>query len=148
MALLNIDDIQRVTEANMEERRGEIAKVEQLVDHELEQFLDWWNRRAVTPTVAALRNRAELIRRTELERTLARMPHLSEADRQRLEAMTSAIMKKLLHEPLIRLKSGGADNGYVEAVRGLFALTLDDPASEPAEEHAEEVAEAAAGVQA
>jgi glutamyl-tRNA reductase len=126
--LRNMDDLQRVTEANLDERRSEIAKVMPLIDHEVSLFLDWWGRRDVIPAVAALRNRAEDIRRAELSRTLPKLRNLSDDDRRRIDAMTNAIVKKLLHEPLVRLKATGADNGYLDAIRELFALEIDHEA--------------------
>lgn len=148
VALRNIDDLQRMTEANMDGRRTEVAKVEQIVEHEVAAFTGWWNRRDVIPTVAALHNRAEAIRQAELEKTLARLRHLSGDDLQRIEAMTHAMMKKLLHAPLMRLKAGGADTGYIEAVRELFGLHVPsaDPPDAEAEPHAGTEAEQAEGV--
>ncbi|MBI4496572.1 MAG: glutamyl-tRNA reductase [Chloroflexi bacterium] len=121
VVLRNIDDLQRLAEANLNGRRQEVAKVEALVDREVRSFLEWWNRRDVIPTVAALRNQADAIRRAELERTLAHLD-LSEAERTRIDAMTNAIVKKLLHHPLTYLKANPDEQGYIEAVRTLFAL--------------------------
>src|SRR5439155_9529969 len=104
VVLQNIDDLQRLADANLDGRRQEVAKVEVLVDREVQLFVNWWNRRDVIPTVAALRNQAEAIRRAELERTLARLD-LTEAERARIDAMTNAIVKKLLHQPLTFLKA-------------------------------------------
>ena len=47
---------------------------------------------------------------------------MSDADRKRIEAMTAAIVKKLLHAPIARLKEPGEGDRYVEAARALFAL--------------------------
>jgi glutamyl-tRNA reductase len=63
------------------------------------------------------------VRRAELERTLARLPDLSPDEKARVEAMTRAIVKKMLHQPITRLKSEGGDGElYVAALRDLFDL--------------------------
>ena len=61
------------------------------------------------------------MRIAELERTLAKT-NMSPADRKRVEAMTSAIVKKLLHAPISRLKQPGEGERYVETARALFDL--------------------------
>jgi glutamyl-tRNA reductase len=53
------------------------------------------------------------------------MGALSERDRDTLQAMTSAIVSKLLHQPTVRLKERSVDHDgrqYIPAVRALFAL--------------------------
>jgi glutamyl-tRNA reductase len=47
---------------------------------------------------------------------------MSAADRKRVEAMTSALVKKLLHDPIAALKEPGEGERYVEAARALFGL--------------------------
>ena len=58
-------------------------------------------------------------------RTSRRWEALSQADRERMQAMARAIASRLLHEPTLRLKrSSGEDDGYVyvNALRELFGL--------------------------
>ena len=78
------------------------------------------------PTVAALRARAEALRATEVEHTLAKTT-MSAADRKRVEAMTSALVKKLLHDPVRVLKTPGEGERYAAAARALFDLDAGDP---------------------
>ena len=84
------------------------------------------------PTVASLRERGEAVRLAELQRTLPKM-RMSDADRKRVEAMTSAIVKKLLHTPISTLKQPGEGERYVQAARGLFGLDDASGESEAAE---------------
>ena len=85
------------------------------------------------PTVAALRERADEIVERVLAENEARWEWLTQADRERLEAMARAIASRLLHEPTLRLKrAAGDDDAYahVSALRELFGL---DAESEPLE---------------
>ena len=52
---------------------------------------------------------AEAIRESELERALRRLHHLSERDRNEVAALSSAIVNKLLHDPITGLKAGALD---------------------------------------
>ncbi|MCH8815549.1 MAG: glutamyl-tRNA reductase [Chloroflexi bacterium] len=123
--LHDIDDIEAVTNEGWNGRLAEVGKVEAIVDAEVESFFDWWRSLDVVPVVAALRERAESIRRAELERTLKRMPNLDDESRKRLESMTSAIVKKMLDRPISRLKDGTDTGLYMEALQDLFDIHPD-----------------------
>jgi glutamyl-tRNA reductase len=119
--LFDIDDLESAAQVNLEARRGEIAAVEVIVEQEVRRFEAWLAGQGVAPTIAALRQRAEAVRRAELERTLARLGHLSDADRERIDAMTEALVNRLLHEPMARLRRDGADR-HIDALRELYGL--------------------------
>jgi len=55
-----------------------------------------------------------------LERTLKRLPQLDDKARRRIEAMTAAIVKKMLDRPIARLKDGVDTGLYSEALQDLF----------------------------
>jgi glutamyl-tRNA reductase len=74
------------------------------------------------PVVVALRERAEVIRRAELERALRGLPDLDDDTRARLEKMTDAIVKKMLDRPIARLKNGADKGLYMEALQDLFDI--------------------------
>jgi glutamyl-tRNA reductase len=122
--LFDIDDLESAAEANMERRLGEVAAVEAIVEAEARRFESWLAGQGVAPTIAALRRQAEVLRQAELERTLARLGHLSDADRQRIDAMTDALVNRLLHEPMTRLRLHGAER-HIEALRELYGLDED-----------------------
>ena len=119
--LYDIDELQSVAERNHHLRRQEVAAVERIVNEHAARYMAWLRTQDVLPTVAALRERAEAVRAAEVERTVAKL-ELSEADRQRIEAMTGALVKKLLHDPIAALKDPADGERYVQAVRDLFAL--------------------------
>jgi glutamyl-tRNA reductase len=118
--LFDIDDLEAAAEANLAARRREVGAVESIVEEEVERFQAWLGGRRVVPTIAALRRRLEATRRAEVERTLARLPNLSDADRRRIEAMSKALVKRLLHAPTSRLRAG--NERHLDALRELFEL--------------------------
>jgi glutamyl-tRNA reductase len=74
----------------------------------------------VRPTVAALRQHGEDIVEQVLTENASRWEGASPRDVARVEAMTRAVMQRLLHEPTIRLRESG--HGRVALVRELFGL--------------------------
>lgn len=123
--LYDIDDVQSAARESVRLRKKELGAAQAIVDDAVERYAAWLRSLEVVPTVASLRSRAEALRRAELERTLARTS-MSAADRERVEAMTSALVKKLLHAPIRRLKEPGQGQRYVEATRALFDLDGDE----------------------
>lgn len=124
--LYNTDDLQGVVESNLEQRRMEAEKAEEIVADEAGRFLSWLSSLEVVPTIVALRSRFEEIVRSEVERTLSAWKGISPEHERRLDAMTSAMISKLLHTPISVLKhtgQGGRIDLYLDALRSLFDLS-------------------------
>ncbi|MEW6429499.1 MAG: glutamyl-tRNA reductase [Thermodesulfobacteriota bacterium] len=132
--LYDIDNLKDVVEVNKAEREKEAEKAERIVGEEKIKFLQWLSGMEIAPTIKALQKKANEIRVAELERTLARMPDLSERDRKSLEAMTGAIVSKLLHNPISYLKgnTGGDNKDFsLDQVRTIFGLGEDGDGQKP-----------------
>ncbi len=125
----DIDDLQEIAATHAHARAAEVQAVERLVEEETGRFLEWWEHLQVAPTIAALSERAEQLRQGELERTLRRLD-LDDGERERVEAMTKALVRRILHDPIAALRERGDRDVYVDAVRHLFRL--DEPADPPA----------------
>lgn len=123
--LYNIDDLTNISEHNRKQREEEIEKTGEIIAAEVKEFFAWWQDLEVRPVVAALMKKAEEIRRSHLNRTLKKLPPLSEEEQYSLEMMTRAIVAKILKEPIHSLKANGRHNiGYAETVRELFQLDV------------------------
>jgi glutamyl-tRNA reductase len=125
VSLHDVDDVQQIVATNTGEREAEARRAEQILAAELERFEQWLSSLEVVPTIASLRERADEIVRRVLAENATRWESLSEADRERLEAMAGAIASRLLHEPTLRIKrAAGEDDAYlyVNALRELFGL--------------------------
>lgn len=125
--LYDIDDIEAVTEEGWDGRQSEVARVEAIVAEQCEAFEEWWKALDVVPVISALLNRAESIRAEEVARTLRQMPGIDDETRKRIEAMTEAIVKKLLDRPIARLKDGADKGRLMEAMEDLFGVQADHP---------------------
>ena len=120
--LFDIDDVEAVSRASLRGRRREVMRVEAHIEDEVEDFLSWWRTLDVVPAIAALRERADELRQQELERALRRLPDLNDEQRERIDAMTRAIVKKMLDRPIARLKNGADAGEYMEALQDLFEV--------------------------
>jgi len=131
--LYDVDDLQGVVQSNLKERQKEAKKAEGIIDLEIDQFHRWLASLEVVPTIVALRNRLEDVRRGELEKTFASLKDLGPKERKSVEALTAAIINKVLHQPITVLKqsqNNGAGENYVDAVRVLFDLEAPNPEGE------------------
>ncbi len=125
VTLLDMDDLRAHAEAGLVARRGEIAMVRDLVANEVDRYGAVSSAREVAPLVAALRSRAEDVRRAEIARVAGRLAELDERQRDAVEALTLGIVAKLLHEPTVGLKeAAGTPRGerLAESLRHLFDL--------------------------
>ena len=124
--LYDIDDLQAVAQENLQERAGEVRRAEEIVDEEVAGFLRWLDSLDQVPTIVALRQRLEEIRQAEIEKSLrTSLKGLSEKERQAIEDMTSAMISKILHAPISRLKrplEEREETLYVAALKKLFGL--------------------------
>jgi glutamyl-tRNA reductase len=131
--LYDIDDLQAVVRESLSGRRREAERAEAIVEHEAERFRDWQASLRVVPAIASLRERAESIRSGELAKAEGRLEGLSESERRTVESITTQIVNKLLHVPIVRLKQAAAaeGSGYVEVAKDLFGLPDDDVTKKP-----------------
>ena len=102
--LYGIDDLTQVVDINKAERDKEALRAERIVSEETLKFMLWLGSMEVTPTIVAIREKAEAIRKAELKRTLSGMNSLTEKEMKSLDKMTSAMMDKFLHHPIVYLK--------------------------------------------
>ena len=134
--LYNIDDLQGIVQENLARRGAEIAHAEAIVAEELARFTAWQRSRRAIPTVVALRQRFDDIRRSELERLDPKLAGLPPDARARVDEVTRLIVEKLLLEPTEQLKALPDEETqatYTEAVNRLFRLDQDGhtPDAEP-----------------
>ncbi|HET7004078.1 MAG TPA: glutamyl-tRNA reductase [Candidatus Binatia bacterium] len=126
--LYNIDDLRNVAAENLQGRSNEAAKAEDIVGEEVQSFVRWIGSLEQVPTITALRQRFDDIRRGEIDKSLGGvLKSLSPEQRTALEDMTTAMINKLLHAPIAQLKRRGDDDDdeaalYITALKKLFDL--------------------------
>jgi glutamyl-tRNA reductase len=126
ICLYDMDTLHKHLESSLAMRALEVPRVEEILTEEKAYFLQYLQTLDVVPLISELRHYAEQIRQAELEKTLRRLPGLTEEEQKRLDVMTQALVKKLLHNPITRLRAGVRDANGIEvalAARNLFGLT-------------------------
>ncbi len=122
--LQDIDDLQGQADENLQSRQAAIPQVEQIITERMTKFAQWLASTAAKSTIVDLRQQADQLRQSELERLFNKLD-LSEKERNLVATMSHRFMNKLLHQPTLRLKQEvGNGNGqtYITAARQLFAL--------------------------
>ena len=100
----DIDDLQGVIEFNKEERLSEARAAEHIINEETIKFRNWMESLNVVPTIISVREKAERIRQNELRKTFSQLPDLTDKEKEAIEILTSSIIKKMLHDPIMFLK--------------------------------------------
>ncbi|HZM31326.1 MAG TPA: hypothetical protein VFB77_12600, partial [Acidimicrobiales bacterium] len=125
VTLLDMDDLRRFAALGVAERRREVTAVETILNAEIDRYLGATSAREVAPMIVALRERAESVRTTELDRLKGRYDDLDPRQLELVEAVTKGLVAKLLHQPTVVLKdAAGSARGdrLVAALRELFEI--------------------------
>ena len=128
--LYTIDDLDQVILEGQSSRQKAALEADQILAEELKRYLNMERSREAAPLIAALRDYGDTLRDEVLQQSLRRLRN-GASQEEVLEYATSALMKKLLHHPTVRLRaaSEAADETVVDAVRDLFNLKPDDKRS-------------------
>jgi len=121
----NLDDLERLVEANLNRRRAEIPRAETIVAEEVRAFDKWAGSLQVAPTIRLLQKRLEQIQKDLVGQHGSRF---SDADRPQLEQFTQSLCGRLLHDPLTFLRGLSEEAplsetlATVEIIRRMFDL--------------------------
>ncbi len=125
VTLRDLHDLRDWAQAGIEARQQEAEEVRRIVGEEVERFGQEVKARQAAPLVAELHERAETIRRSEIERYASRLSGLTPEQREAVDALSKAVVAKLLHSPSMQLKhSAGTPQGerIAAALRDLFDI--------------------------
>ena len=123
--LRDLEDLRTVVETTGRFRRGEVESVEAIIVSEVDSYMNWERAAHAAPIATALVDKAERIRRSELDRAAPGLKSLSEQERAAVDHLTRRMVAKLLHSPLSKtaeLAGSARTDLYLAAVRELFEL--------------------------
>jgi glutamyl-tRNA reductase len=128
VSLHDVDDLEAVIARNRSVRQAEARKAEGIIEQEIQQFASWLGSLEVLPTISALRARATDIAEQLVAENAGRWESASERDLERVEALSRAIVNRILHEPTVRMKELRDDRVHARMalVRDLFGLSVDE----------------------
>jgi glutamyl-tRNA reductase len=115
--LYNVDDLQHVADANLELRHRKAEQAESIVEKEVENFRRRLLAQDAVPTILELQHRLEEIRASELDKCLRKLGPISADQRQAIEMLSTQMINKILHYPIIRLKDSTAAPHERESLR-------------------------------
>jgi len=117
--LYDLDQLHVIRAKTFESRARTIPQVEAIIEDEVRAFSEWQRWRSSAPVIRQLRTHADAIREQEVERTLRKLGHLDERDREVVRALGQAITNKLLHAPVTHLKDSPSSAQFVSDLFGL-----------------------------
>jgi glutamyl-tRNA reductase len=112
-------------EKNLARRSAELSRADAIVSSEAAKFAAWLQSREIIPTVVALRERFESIRRAELDRLQHKLTGLPPEAQAQVDHITKLIVEKLLLTPTEQLKAVSDDAlaaSYSDVLNRLFSL--------------------------
>jgi glutamyl-tRNA reductase len=121
----DVDDLQQVASTNMADRTREAQRAEQLIADEVERFAARMHTLNVVPTIVSLQEHLETIRQAEIDRVRGRLGSLTPEQEMAVEALSRGIINKVMHTPIVTLKSAAREQGattVVDLIRRLFGL--------------------------
>ncbi|MDN5325906.1 MAG: glutamyl-tRNA reductase [Moorella sp. (in: firmicutes)] len=127
--LYDIDDLQQVVLANLEERKKAARQAEGIIAAEAEAFFQWLGSLYVVPTIVALKEKAGAIKNAEVRRACNRLGQLTPREQKIITSMATTIVNQLLHDVIVNLKAAALTprgHLYAEALQELFELRVDN----------------------
>jgi glutamyl-tRNA reductase len=123
--LFDIDHLNAQLENALAARAAQVPLVEAILAEETERFVRFLDTLDMLPVISGLRQWAEDVRQAELHKTLRHLPGLSDEEAARIDALTRALVNKLLHAPTQRLRAeAGCPHApqYITVAQTLFNL--------------------------
>ena len=105
----DVDALEPVAQETRRQYEGEVAKVETLVQTAVAAFDAWARSRSGASAIGTVRQRAETMQQAEVERALSRLSHLSDRDQQIVRSLAAGLVNKMLHDPMLALRSSGSE---------------------------------------
>lgn len=125
----DIDDLTKIVEENSAQRKDEAIKAERIIQEETIRFEKWMKTLEIVPTIIALKEKTEALRRAEMERSLSNLGKLNGSQIQAIEALTVSLADKIINDPILALKARTGRSGqenYLDIARKLFNLDIED----------------------
>ena len=132
--LYDVDDLQSVAADNLRDREEVARDARAILESEVQTYLARQKAEDLRRTFAAIRFFAESMRQAEVEKTILRLPELGGDGRDALDAMTKALVNKLLHHPfavLRRMAEEDVEGISVESVQKLFGVEPESDENPP-----------------
>jgi len=121
--LYSVDDLGKIVQEGFDLRQAAVAQAEAIITAGVHDFMHWLEAREVVPTIRALRDHAERMRRHEVERALKLLAK-GEDPNKVLEQLSHSLTNKFLHGPTSALNQAEAADrdALVSALSRLYQV--------------------------
>jgi glutamyl-tRNA reductase len=125
--LYTVDDLHAVIDENKKSRVAAADQAEEIINQGVEQYLRQQRALDAVATVKAYRQKAEMLRDTELQKAL-RSLQTGINPEQALQQLARNLTNKLIHSPTAVLKEASANGRQqvVQVAQELFEISVDD----------------------
>ena len=123
--LYDIDDLEGIVESNLEMRKVEAAKIEKMIELEMEDYYQWLKTLGVRPVIRALQEKGASIHEETMDSLFNKLPDLDEHQRKVIRRLTKSIVNQMTTDPINRIKEMAGTKHGDEALRmftQIFAL--------------------------
>ncbi|MBU9710980.1 glutamyl-tRNA reductase [Evansella tamaricis] len=123
--LYDIDDLEGIVAANLEERKQEAEKIELMIEEELIHFSHWLDTLGVVPVISALRNKAMTVQRETMDSLERKLSNLSDREKKVIRKHMKSIVNQLLRDPISAVKELPEEKNSTELldfITKVFAL--------------------------
>jgi glutamyl-tRNA reductase len=115
--LYNVDDLQNVADANLDLRQKKAQEADDIVAKEVDAFRRRLIQQDAVPTIVELQQRLETIRTAELDKCLRKVGPISAEQRAAIDMLTTQMINKILHYPILQLRDGAEEPQERDALR-------------------------------
>ncbi len=125
--LYTIDDLDKVIVEGQNNRETAALDADRILVDEMQRYLSIERSKEVAPIITALRDHGDTLRHQVLEQARRRLAKGADPD-EVLEFVTASLLKKILHQPSVRLRQAGeqSDQAFIDTIRELFGLEKKD----------------------
>ncbi|MEK3882669.1 glutamyl-tRNA reductase [Paenibacillus sp. PL2-23] len=123
--LYDIDDLEGIVQSNLEHRKQEAAKIELMIEWEMQQFEQWYKTLGVVPLIRALQTKSADIHEETMTSLANKLPELDEHQMKVIRKLTKSIVNQMMQDPILRIKEMAGEKRADEAMDmfvKLFAL--------------------------
>ncbi len=119
--LYTVDDLQEIIQDNMESRLQAAEQAGEIIDAQVETFINWERSLDVVDVIKELRVNAEAISREVMDKALRQLAQ-GKSPEEALGFLSHTLTNKLLHTPCIQIRKASQENHpeLIEFTRTLF----------------------------
>jgi glutamyl-tRNA reductase len=125
--LYTVDDLDKVILEGQGNREAAAVDAHRILDDEIARYTSMERAKEANPIITALRNQGQSIRDDVADQARRRLANGMESE-DLIEYVTAAMMKKMLHNPSVRLREAGeaSNEEIIAAAKVLFGLEEDE----------------------